>query len=203
MEFVPFPKIARLNREIVITEKIDGTNASVVIQDLALEDGLGEKLTPAVLGTFQGMTIRAGSRNRWITLQMDNHGFAKWVQDNAPTLIELLGPGQHFGEWWGRGIGKRHPHMSPKRFSLFNVGRWGEAPGGTAVPDLHVVPVLYRGLFDEGTIRECVNQLRERGSIADPMCKNPEGIIIYHTAAKTLFKVTLEKDESYKGAKDE
>jgi len=31
MEFVSFPKIARLSRECVITEKIDGTNASIYI----------------------------------------------------------------------------------------------------------------------------------------------------------------------------
>lgn len=31
LEFQPWPKIARLNRDIVITEKIDGTNAAVHI----------------------------------------------------------------------------------------------------------------------------------------------------------------------------
>ena len=29
--FVPFPKMARLRRDILITEKIDGTNAQIVI----------------------------------------------------------------------------------------------------------------------------------------------------------------------------
>jgi hypothetical protein len=28
----------------------------------------------------------------------------------------------------------------------------------------------------------------------------PEGIVVYHTASRSLFKVTLEKDESPKGA---
>ena len=32
-EFQPFPKIPRLSREIVITEKIDGTNAQILITD--------------------------------------------------------------------------------------------------------------------------------------------------------------------------
>ena len=45
--FVEFPKMPRLSREIIITEKIDGTNASVTIT----EDG-------------QFLT---GSRTRWIT----------------------------------------------------------------------------------------------------------------------------------------
>lgn len=33
IEFQPWPKIARLNREITITEKIDGTNAAVIITE--------------------------------------------------------------------------------------------------------------------------------------------------------------------------
>ena len=33
-EFEPFPKIARMKREQIITEKIDGTNAQVYIREL-------------------------------------------------------------------------------------------------------------------------------------------------------------------------
>lgn len=33
IEFQPWPKIARLNREITITEKIDGTNAAVIVTE--------------------------------------------------------------------------------------------------------------------------------------------------------------------------
>lgn len=33
MAFQPFPKIARWSREVIITEKIDGTNASVIVSD--------------------------------------------------------------------------------------------------------------------------------------------------------------------------
>lgn len=33
MEFNGFPKIYRLSRECIITEKIDGTNASILITD--------------------------------------------------------------------------------------------------------------------------------------------------------------------------
>lgn len=76
-DFVEFPKMARLSREIIITEKIDGTNACVFVG----EDG----------------KIKAGSRTRWITPQDDNFGFAAWVEQNADTLREL-GPGRHFGD---------------------------------------------------------------------------------------------------------
>ena len=33
-EFKPFPKMPRLNREVLLTEKIDGTNASVFIREI-------------------------------------------------------------------------------------------------------------------------------------------------------------------------
>ena len=39
-EFVPFPKIARLHREVVISEKIDGTNASVTVLEDAEPKGI-------------------------------------------------------------------------------------------------------------------------------------------------------------------
>lgn len=32
-EFVEFPKIARLSREIIVTEKIDGTNGVIYVGD--------------------------------------------------------------------------------------------------------------------------------------------------------------------------
>lgn len=130
-EFVGFPKIARLNREIVVTEKIDGTNAQVEIT----EDGI----------------VRAGSRNRYITPEGDNHGFAAWVRDNADDL-RRLGPGRHFGEWWGSGIQSGYGlPKGEKRFSLFNVSRWdddvlNEEDGLPARPRCcGVVPTLYRG----------------------------------------------------------
>ena len=33
MEFQEFPKMARLTREVIVTEKIDGTNAQVFIAE--------------------------------------------------------------------------------------------------------------------------------------------------------------------------
>ena len=38
MNFIEFPKMARLSREAIITEKIDGTNASIFIQNEFLEE---------------------------------------------------------------------------------------------------------------------------------------------------------------------
>ena len=93
--FVPFPKITRLNREIVVTEKIDGTNASVHV----LEDG----------------TVLAASRNR-----------------------------------------------DPVHLALARLAR--------------------------------------EGSLAAPGFVEPEGVVVFHVASRTLFKVLLRGDELHKGA---
>ena len=109
-EFEPFPKVPRYNREIVVTEKIDGTNASVhwVHEESIEPEGLkpGYALGEAF---FDGQyhILLAASRKRWIHPGNDNYGFAKWVQENAEGL-EVLGPGAHFGEWWGQGIQRRY-----------------------------------------------------------------------------------------------
>ena len=174
MEFEPFAKIARLHRDIVITEKIDGTNAQVCIDD----DG----------------AVRAGSRSRWITPQDDNYGFARWVAEHADGLREL-GPGRHIGEWWGSGIQRNYSQTS-KRFSLFNVGRWRDARPACC----DVVPTLYEGPFSYSEIRKAMKRLETEGSVAAPGFMKPEGIIVWHTAARLLFKVTLEKDEEPKSA---
>lgn len=172
MEFKEFPKIARLMRDVIVTEKIDGTNAQVCIAD----DG----------------EIMAGSRSRWITPEADNYGFARWVEDHRDEL-RMLGPGRHFGEWWGSGIQRRYG-IAEKRFSLFNVTRW-RAPEATLPPCCSVVPVLYEGPFSAEAVDACLERLRGEGSVAAPGFMQPEGIVVFHVAANTLFKRTLEKDE--------
>lgn len=180
-EFVGFPKIARFNREIVVTEKIDGTNGQVVVNEA-------------------GDDLYACSRNRIITPDDDNHGFARWVADNKTELLRL-GPGHHYGEWWGHGI--QHGYGLPKgekRWSLFNVGRWGddvldEETGERARPACcGVVPTLYRGIFNLNEINRVVRALQRDGSAASPGCMRPEGVVIYHTAARQLFKWTFNGD---------
>jgi hypothetical protein len=174
MEFREFNKISRLYRDIVITEKLDGTNACVAIGEN------GEFFTQ--------------SRNRMITPEDDNHGFSRWAHDNKDELIEKLGPGHHYGEWWGSGIQRRYG-LTEKRWSLFNVGRWADDRPSCC----HVVPVLYSGVFEDGKINHAIQQLIGKGSIAAPGFMKPEGIVIYHTHSRQLFKVTLDGD-GHKGA---
>lgn len=178
MEFQPFPKIARLNRNCTITEKIDGTNASIFI---------GEN------GEFM-----VGSRTRWITPQDDNFGFAKWAYEHKDELMGL-GAGHHFGEWWGQGIQRNYSQTS-KQFSLFNATRWADDASRPAC--CGVVPMLYSGPIAEFEVmkgvKAALHRLRTEGSVAAPGFMKPEGIIVWHDAARQLFKVTLEKDEEPK-----
>jgi hypothetical protein len=175
-EFVKFPKIGRLNRTVVLTEKLDGQNASVTVD----EHG----------------NVFAASRTQWITTKNDVKGFAKFVEDNKEELLKL-GVGTHFGEWWGSGINRGYGlTKGEKRFSLFNTNLWNESN----VPACcSVVPVLYTGLFDTNVINGIVEDLRKNGSVAVPGFMKPEGIIVFHTSNSTLFKITLENDASPKG----
>lgn len=185
-QFVAFPKMPRLHREVIVTEKLDGTNAQVY---LTFDDPpKGTPVVAVVLTEVGPMSIYAGSRNRWITPEDDNFGFARWVADNAVQLAEL-GPGRHFGEWWGKSI-QRGYGLNEKRFSLFNVTRWPTPPACC-----HVVPVLYTGPFDLDEVENVAARLRREGSAAAPGFMKPEGVVVFHTAANMTFKQTLEDDD--------
>jgi hypothetical protein len=175
-EFRPFNKIPRLNRGMVVTEKIDGTNGIVHIAD----DG----------------RVFAGSRNRWLTVEKDNFGFAAWVEAHKDELSDGLGVGTHYGEWWGSGIQRRYG-LEEKRFSLFNASRWNEE---NPPPDCcHVVPIIRTCNFSSEDVADCVALLRDGGSLAAPGFMDPEGVVVYLSAARQMFKVTLVGDESPKG----
>lgn len=175
MEFQGFPKMARLSRECIITEKIDGTNAQICIDDT-------------------GTIMQVGSRTRWIKPGDDNFGFAAWCEANKEELLKL-GPGRHFGEWWGKGI-QRGYGLDHRRFSLFNTKKWADETIRPAC--CHVVPVLYQGVFTTGAVEDCIGALRYNGSLAAPGFMKPEGVVVYHVAAGIGFKKTLLKDEQAK-----
>jgi hypothetical protein len=175
--FQPFPKIARYSRLCTITEKIDGTNASIFIDDL-------------------GQEFRTASRTKWITPDNDNMGFSRWAHEHEQELRQL-GPGHHFGEWWGAGIQRKYGQPN-KRFSLFNTFLWMDDTKRPAC--CGVVPVLYEGMFCEDAVNQAVRALAVHGSVAAPGFMNPEGIIIYHQAAKLYLKKTLVDDEKPKNS---
>lgn len=193
--FQGFPKMARLSREVIISEKIDGTNAQILIT----EDG----------------RLVAGSRTRWITPSDDNFGFAKWCEANRDELLEL-GPGRHFGEFWGSGIQRGYGLKNgERRLALFNVSRWclhGETPKRVPTADPRIekyqdvlppcvglVPVIGKGPFTTHGCEHALSLLRTFGSRAAPGYMNPEGIVVWHTAAAIGFKKTLVNDDQPKG----
>lgn len=175
-EFREWPKIPRLNRDVTVSEKIDGTNACIWISDDLEEMG-------------------AQSRNKWIVPGNDNAGFASWVEQNMTELLKL-GPGYHYGEWFGQGIGRKYG-LVEKRFWLFNTHRWSDPSARPAC--VGCVPVLWQGNYKDLDLASILGKLREEGSVAVPGWKTPEGVVIFHHAADQMFKVLLEGDELPKG----
>ena len=173
IEFEAWPKIPRLKRTVTITEKIDGTNAAVVIGD----DG----------------EFAAQSRTRLITPDDDNFGFARWAYERRAELTEILGPGRHFGEWWGQGI-QRGYGLSEKRFSLFNTARWTDALVGMNELGLYAVPELITYAFSDELVTSSLANLEREGSQAAPGFMEPEGIVVFMHASRTMHKVTVKED---------
>ena len=168
MEFEAFRKIRRQSANgIVITEKIDGTNAQIAIDE-------------------QGV-LRAGSRTRWITPERDNFGFAAWCAEHRDELLQL-GPGRHYGEWYGLGI-QRGYGLDHKRLALFNTHR----PPESLPACVEQVPVLYQGPYVAGAIEETMAALMASGSHVVPGFDRPEGIVTYFHLTRTMIKRT-ERD---------
>lgn len=183
IEFKPWPKTPRLFRSILITEKLDGTNAAVIVTD----DG----------------RVAAQSRNRLITPDADNYGFARWVHARSDKLAATLGPGHHYGEWWGSGIQRGYGLTGgDKRLSLFNTHRYKDAPLDE-VDGLGLVPELARiNTLDSMAISEVLDGLRSNGSTAAPGFMRPEGVIVFLSASQQVYKVLLENDNQPKGNKE-
>lgn len=224
--FESFQKIPRLNRECIVSEKIDGTNGVIYIRAPCVNcnnefraveevDPVGTPIlvesccTNPKISDKSNWTVHAGSKNKWITPEMDNHGFAAWVESHLEELKEL-GPGKHHGEWFGPGIQTRYSKfMKEKQFTLFNVSRWRPAINrlgwedkiqNSKVPPAccTVVPILYIGPFNTEQINKIREELRTKGSVMVPESK-AEGVIVYHIPSGLFFKATVDKDEEWKG----
>jgi hypothetical protein len=209
IEFQEFAKIPRYRREVCLTEKLDGTNAAVAWHPVGdntkewSQDALDSIIATRTLVDQHQVELGqyhllAQSRQRFITptrvkAKNDNYGFATWVDANADELTKL-GPGVHYGEWWGYGI-QRGYGVPEKRFSLFNVNRWGE--GKQPLPECcHVVPLI--GYFGPDQIATQVEALRANGSYAAPGYQRPEGVVVWHSQSKQYYKILLEGDDAPK-----
>lgn len=166
VEFKAWPKIGRENPfNVTITEKMDGTNACVIIQD--------------------GELVGVQSRKRLITPEDDNHGFARWVEDHKEEL-ETMGDGYHYGEWAGEGI-QKNPHcLEGKHFYLFNTFRWNK--DNPNLPDCcKVVPILFQGELEPDTIEMWLWRLQDWAKEGE----TPEGVVVYYHAFRRYTKHTI------------
>lgn len=174
VEFKEWPKIPRGGKgEIVtITEKIDGTNACIIVGP-------------------DGDILGCQSRSRLITPNDDNYGFADWVDRNRLELSKL-GEGYHYGEWAGPGIQKNPHNLEKKTLFLFNSDRWRdgrqERPAG-----VECVPVLYEGsVYSEDGVYMIDNALANLWSDAKEKGYHPEGIVIWYHKTRRYEKLTYE-----------
>ncbi len=174
-EFKDFGKLYRFNRTWIAGEKIDGTQGGIDIAE-------------------DGVTITVQSRSIVITPANDNKGFAKWVQVNYKDILKL-GPGTHYGEWAGQGIGRGYG-LKEKRFYLFNSFRWADPESRPKC--CHVVPVLAKGTDVMAVLLEA--QLAD-GSVAVPGFDRPEGVVLFHEPSHHMYKWTFDGD-GHKGQKE-
>lgn len=195
-EFKSWGSTTRENKNKTITEKLDGTNACIVAQN-------GK--------------VTAQSRKRIITPEDDNYGFAKWVYENAGALLDTLGYGYHYGEWYGEGIQKNPLGIEGKRFALFHPTKYTEANGYelNKVDGLETVPLLHHGQCDVWTIPNIMQDLDTYGSkvkgakttevnvpgldeVIFNRAASAEGIIIWNNETRTRTKMLLENDAFHK-----
>ncbi len=221
MEFTPWPKTPRLFRDAIITEKIDGTNAAVVVERHPFGAFAGGSYPDGVIAGIVGdardeagepvdeFLVGAQSRSRLLgaTKQTDNMGFGRWVEANAADLVRVLGEGVHFGEWWGNGIQRGYGlENGDKRFSLFNVHRYSKVlpthpeDPRPRVPGLGLVPVLDTYTFSTERVESVLKALATEGSHAAPGFMRPEGVVVFHSQSRSVFKALLENDDQPKGA---
>lgn len=197
-EFKSYSKIPRIDKLVwAITEKLDGTNGIVHITPfIGPEDGIVLEGTGAV-AIVGNVLVFAGSRSRWLQpgKQTDNYGFGEWVKANADELVATLGPGTHYGEWWGQGI-QRNYGATRKRFTLFAPWRYPQVRDirdETGDEVLTKVPLLAQGSGSARSIQTALDlweaSLLRDGSPAVPGFMNPEGMVL--TLGNQNYKVIL------------
>ena len=173
MEFKKFESIERFNSNITITEKVHGTNAQIIIDDAG--------------------NIQAASRTRLIYPGNDNFAFALFVEQNKVELIEALGPGRHFGEWYGSGINSGYGMKNGERKLALFYQYPKEKP---LPPQVTMVPILYEGPFIEGIVEQTMNKLKTEGSAIQPGFMRPEGVVIRFGRNGAMFKKVFEAEET-------
>jgi hypothetical protein len=216
-DFKKWEKIPRLaNEKMHVSEKVDGSNACVVILPFEPEYDIFEASEQFALVTVDGVhyKVAAQSRTRFLfdEKNRDNFNFARWVFGNAEKLVRILGYGRHYGEWWGSGIQRGYGLVNgDRRFSLFDTRRWGidsegrdsifERPEEETVRELGVVPELYSGPVDLGKINEVLEELDTNGSRVVSSYQKAEGVIVNFSLSRVSYKAFIDDDGMPKSMK--
>ncbi len=123
--------------EVHIFPKIDGTNASVWLDDATLVE--------------DEPSLRCGSRRRQIGTESDNHGFAAWIEEHRGAWLALFRqrPGWIiYGEWLVPHTLKTYRDNAWRRFWVFDVfdvdsGRYVPFDDYVELLDAHDVDVIW------------------------------------------------------------
>ena len=197
--YASFPSIERLeNIYCVISEKVDGTNSLIEINEVF------------PVGEPKEIQVRFGSRNRYITFNNDNAGFANFFRhyearfkDVAADIIlkelEVSGetltecqeqyPLRIYGEWFGSGI-QRGYGLKDKFFMPFSTF-YAEKLIEYQVPNIIKPNIMYTGKFSQEIADICMQTLTN-GSLVIPEFKRPEGIVIHFPKYNLRLKQTFE-----------
>lgn len=175
--FHGYPKTQRYDKlTYTISEKIDGTNAGIIVNE-----------DPAV-------KLIATSKNKCITPEDDNLGFAAWVQLHSAELRNL-GPGHHFGEWYGRRINRNYG-LTERKLMLFNVSRYRAHVVDSTLPEGVELETVLAGdvplMMLPQFIQESRDLLENQGSRHVLGFKSPEGLIIRDSFGR-IVKYVMNK----------
>lgn len=165
-----FPKIPRLQKvNVVITEKLDGTNAVIWLSPDKSE-------------------MKVGSRNRWVgdSKLEDNSGFYQFCQENKEYLMRLH-PGFNYGEFMGPKIQGNRYELEKKELYLFDTRRAGEFEDTNTIK---VVPHLMTTPLDD--LPEHLSKYNNMKSTLNPKA-NAEGVMLYFTELNKYIKVIYDK----------
>ena len=144
-----------LSGECWIFHKLDGTNASV---------------------WFDG-GVKAGSRNRELSIDNDNHGFCKWAQENEnlKRFFAKYPQVRLYGEWLVKHSFKDYEDSAWRKFYVFDVITHSQDDGLTYLPFNEYAEVLDRFGIE----------------VVPPICavKNPSEEFLNRLLVKATFKV--------------
>ena len=187
-----FPSIERVeNVYIVISEKIDGTNGLIELC------GIPEQMYP------NECPIKFGSRNRYISIEDDNYGFAnfftphidkiliaiKHIKEESESEIDKVCIQRIYGEWFGQGI-QRTYNLKERFFMPFSTF-YAEKMIEAGVPNIIKPYIFYAGKENEAPMF-LETLLKDKGSYLIPGYMHPEGLVYHYPKYNKRVKNIIE-----------